>query len=217
MRLLTSDERPSKSQARRQHVWSDDEINDLITASANQATRSESRYDYTRLLRVAVSTGLRLGELLGLQWQDIDFAGHEILVRRQWTRYSEYTEPKTSQAVRRIPVSSDVITLLAEHKLAVSRTQPQDPVFASRTGTPLSHRNVQRRGFGAAAEAAGLHDVTFHDLRHAFASRMIARGLTSTVLCRIMGHSNPGITERVYVHLFDKSRTDDAVRAAMSR
>jgi integrase len=160
---------------------------------------------------------LRLGELLGLQWHDIQFDRHELLVRRQWTRYSEYTEPKTPQAVRRIPLSGDVVAMLAAHRLAVDESQPEDPVFASRTGTPLSHRNVQRRGFTPAAKAAGLDDVTFHDLRHAFASRMIARGLPSTVLCRIMGHTNPGITERVYVHLFDKIRTDDAVRAAMAR
>ena len=55
--------------------------------------------------------------------------------------------------------------------------------------------------------------VTFHDMRHAFASRMIARGISSTVLAKLMGHESSAVTEKVYVHLFDQLRTDDAVRA----
>jgi integrase len=57
--------------------------------------------------------------------------------------------------------------------------------------------------------------VTFHDLRHAFASIMIERSLTSTVLAHVMGHRNATTTERKYVHLFNRQRTDDQVREAM--
>ena len=53
-------------------------------------------------------------------------------------------------------------------------------------------------------------------MRHAFASRMIARGISSTVLAKLMGHESSAITERRYIHLFDKQRTDDAVREAMA-
>jgi integrase len=119
--------------------------------------------------------------------------------------------------VRRIPLSNDVVTLFAEHKLASDHSGPEDPIFASLAGTPLTHRNVQRRGFAKAAKAVGIDGVTFHDLRHAFASSMISRGIRSAVLCRLMGHRHPGISERIYVRLFDKVRTDDAVRTAMSR
>jgi integrase len=52
--------------------------------------------------------------------------------------------------------------------------------------------------------------------RHAFASRMIARGISSTVLAALMGHESSAITERRYIHLFDKHRTDEAVRQAMA-
>jgi integrase len=54
-------------------------------------------------------------------------------------------------------------------------------------------------------------------MRHAFASRMIDRGISSTVLAKIMGHESSAITERRYIHLFDQQRTDDAVRQAMAR
>jgi len=54
-------------------------------------------------------------------------------------------------------------------------------------------------------------------MRHAFASRMIDRGISSTVLAKLMGHESSPITERRYIHLFDQQRTDDAVRQAMAR
>jgi integrase len=57
--------------------------------------------------------------------------------------------------------------------------------------------------------------ITFHLMRHAFASRMIHRGISSTVLASLMGHESSTITERRYIHLFDRQRTDEQVRAAM--
>ena len=90
-------------------------------------------------------------------------------------------------------------------------------MFASKSGRPLAHRNATGRGFDVAAKEAGLKDVTFHSLRHAFASRMIDRGISSTVLAKLMGHESSTITERRYIHLFDQQRTDDAVRQAMAR
>ncbi len=89
-------------------------------------------------------------------------------------------------------------------------------MFASRNGKPLGHRNATRRGFEAAAKQAGIESVTFHSMRHAFASRMISRGISSTVLAALMGHESSTITERRYVHLFDRQRTDEQVRQAMS-
>jgi integrase len=89
-------------------------------------------------------------------------------------------------------------------------------VFSARNGKPLGHRNATRRGFEAAAEEAGIEGVSFHSMRHAFASRMIDRGISSTVLAALMGHESSTITERRYIHLFDRQRTDEAVRQAMA-
>jgi integrase len=90
-------------------------------------------------------------------------------------------------------------------------------VFASRQGTPLRHRNVQRRGFQAARDKAGLPEhLTFHSLRHAFASYAAHRGVPINVLSDVMGHSTMGVTQRVYVHLYDREQAEDAFRAAMS-
>ena len=216
--LLTSDERPRKRLKRKQdHVWSDEEITTLIEASERLARQPESRYDYSPLLRCAIKTGLRLGEVLGLQWQDIDFDRKELHVRRQWTKDGTFAPPKTEAALRRIPLSADFVAFLREHhKNAMATGRASDLVFPSKSGTPLSHRNVQSRGFDPAAKLAEIEGVSFHSLRHAFASRMIFRGTSSTVLARLMGHESSIVTERRYIHLFDAVRTDDAVRKAMS-
>jgi len=80
-------------------------------------------------------------------------------------------------------------------------------------GTALLERS---EGFEAAASKAGIEGVTFHSMRHAFASRMIDRSISSTVLAALMGHESSTITERRYIHLFDRQRTDETVRQAMA-
>jgi integrase len=203
--LLTPDDRPKrKERARRE--WTPEDVNALLEASRRIAMRPTSQQDYSLLLETAIRTGLRLGELLGLQWRDLDLKQGVLHVRRQWTRDGVHSEPKTPAAIRQVPLASELVMKLAEHKLASNHSAVEQPVFASSTGRPLNHRNVAQRGFEAAAKEAGLiaegqPRVTFHDLRHAFASIMIERGLSSTVLARVMGHRDATTTERKYIRL----------------
>lgn len=92
-------------------------------------------------------------------------------------------------------------------------------MFVSNSGTALNPSNVRTRGLRPALEPAGLTNsspkIVFHDLRHAFASMMIAQGLSSVVLADVMGHTDSRTTERIYIHLFNRQRTDQQVRAAM--
>jgi integrase len=213
---LTRDDRPAQSESEPDHIWDDNEIDALIGAAAQIALQPESRYDYTALLRTALYTGLRLGELLGLQWQDIDLRNGVLQVRRQWLRTYAYGPPKTRAGVRRIPLSSEMTRSFAALKLSSPHSADTHPVFPAKNGMPLGHRNVTRRGFDPAAKQAAIDGVSFHDMRHAFASRMIYRGISSTVLAKLMGHESSAITEKRYIHLFDQQRTDDAVRKAMS-
>jgi integrase len=138
-----------------------------------------------------------------LHWQDVALREGVLHVRRQYTRLREHAPPKTKAAVRRIPLSAEMTRQLAELKLRSRYSAHEDPVFAARNGKPLMHRNATGRGFELAASKAGIEDVTFHSMRHAFASRMIARGISSTVLAALMGHESSTITECRYVHLFD--------------
>ncbi|MBA3844183.1 MAG: tyrosine-type recombinase/integrase [Actinobacteria bacterium] len=87
----------------------------------------------------------------------------------------------------------------------------------SLSGTPLGHRNVSRRGFEPARDLAGLpSSLTFHDLRHAAASRLIGARLDPVTVATVLGHEDPTVTLRVYAHLWDRERTDEAVRLAFA-
>jgi integrase len=218
---LTPDDRPRGTRRREHRIWSPADVQSLLAASERVAGQSKSKYDYTPLLRTAIYTGLRIGELLGLRWRDVDIAEGVIHIRGQWTRECVLTEPKTPKAKRPVPLAPDMVKHLTEHKLKSRFCAEDDFVFSSKTGrTPVSHVNVRRRGFQPAVKLAGLDrpgepKLTFHDLRHAFASIMIERGLNSTVLAAIMGHTNSSITETIYIHLFNRQRTDEQVREAM--
>ena len=77
-------------------------------------------------------------------------------------------------------------------------------MVASKSGRPLAHRNATGRGFGLAAKKAGLEGVSFHAMRQAFRVAMIDRGISSTVLAKLMGHESSVITKRRYIDLFDQ-------------
>jgi integrase len=216
--FLTRDDRPLQKFDRKAYEWTDEEINALLESAEMIAHRPESRQDYSALLTVAVETGLRKGELLGLQWGDVDLEEGLIHVRRQWIKYGELTQPKTPKALRRVPLAPQTVALLRRLRLASRFSQETDFVFASKDGTPLGHRNVDRRGFEPARDLAGLPgSLTFHDLRHAFASRAAHRGVPLNVLSEIMGHTTVAITAKVYVHLYGRAAAEDAFRAAMAR
>lgn len=214
--LLTRDERPQRGKHQEAHIWSDAEVAALIEASEYLARQPKSRYDYSPLLRTALCTGLRQGELLGLRWKDVDLHEGVLYVRRQWTRAGEYGPPKTPAGVRRLPLSDEMVKFLAALKLRSSYSSDEDPLFASRNGKPLGHRNVSGRGFKPAIDLVAIEDVTFHDMRHAFASRMIARGIEAVTLSKLMGHEDIRETLNTYAHLWDRVRTDDRVRQAMA-
>jgi integrase len=215
--LLTRDDRPRQGDRPAEHVWTDEEIARLIEAAVQLASEKESRYDYSPLLRTAVYTGLRLGELLGLKWKDVDQHADVVHVRRQWTRLGEYTPPKTKKAERDVPLPHDVRQLLVQLRLSSRFSGDEDPVFASRNGRPLGHRNVTRRGFEAATERAGIDGVTFHDLRHAYVSMLANRRVPSSVIAELVGHETSAITERIYMRLHDRPQTFEQVRQALTR
>jgi integrase len=217
VRLLTADDRPRQQDAEAPHEWSDEEIAKLLAESAALAKRRGARQNYEPLLRTALYTGLRLGELLGLQWGDIDLDQGVLHVKRQWTLTRELTAPKTKAGIRRVPLSAEMVAVLRRRKLASKFSQDTDFVFASQQGTPLTHRNVQTRGFEAARDLAGLpSSLTFHSMRHGFASLCAVRGIPIQVLSAALGHRDIGVTQKVYVHLYDRQSAEDSFRAAMN-
>jgi integrase len=213
--MLDRDDRPADDEEPHEaHEWNDDEIDWLLDASARRAASYTSRYDYTPLLTLAAKAGLRLGECLGLDWTDCELERGRgmVNVRRQWTRLRELTPPKAGSR-RAVPIPDDLVRLLLELKMAAP--DKTGPVFASRSGGRLAHRNVERRGFDAAASDAGLVDVTFHDLRHSYGSRLASKGLTARQIADAMGHKKTATTE-IYIQRFNGDQADETIRRAMS-
>ena len=206
---LERGERPA-AEGREKRILSREEIGRFL---------GDAPEPYRVLLATAVFSGLRLQELLGLRWLDV---GQDALhVRHQLARMGGALMPlKTNAGKRDVALMPELATLLRRHRLASRHSHPEGFVFAGAAGKPLHFRNVQRRGMDEAVERAkldqGKRAPTMHDLRHSFASLLIAQGLDVVYISRQLGHSNPATTLRVYASEFDSIRHADAARSALS-
>lgn len=151
----------------------------------------------------AAFTGLRMGELLALRWRDVDFAGSVIRVRSSWAG-GQLTTPKSGK-VRSVPMAPDVASALARVGDREHWTGDDDLVFASDTGSYLADSALRVR-YKAALRRASLRDLRFHDLRHTFGTRMIAKADVRRVQ-EWMGHADIQTTMK-YLHY--APRAEDA-------
>ena len=177
------------------------------------------------LFLTGLRAGLRLGELLALHWDDIQFGESEndtnrfILVRHNFTR-KQFTDPK-SRKERRVDLSRELRHVLknlrdqrvlqaVEHGNFDERGQPKIPtlVFPSDVGRPLNGSNLYNRDFLPCLEAAGLRRVTLHALRHTFASLLIQGGASLAYVKEQMGHSSIQVTVDIYGHLIPSGNID---------
>lgn len=178
----------------------------------------------TPLWAVAVYTGCRHGELLGLRWDDIDLERRTLAVRRTLVGAKrgvpQFGEPKTSRSRRTVALPLDAVATLLVQQAMQDRERRRHGdryadyglVFASRLGTPLLVRNVIR-SFKAALTRAGLPTrYRVHDLRHAMATVMMAAGVHPKVASARLGHSTVGITLDLYTHSVEGLDADAAER-----
>ena len=150
-----------------------------------------------------VHTGLRFSEAIAVRWGDVDFEQRRLHVRRRL--YHGLDEPKSRHGRRVIPLSPRMLDSLADLRESSSYPEESDPVFASRTGTPLDYANVYRRVFKPAARRAGVPWAGLHTLRHTCATTLFRNGLNAKQVQLWLGHHSPAFTLAVYVHL----STDD--------
>ncbi len=164
------------------------------------------------LYSVAVPLGLRLGEALGLRWQDVDLEAGTLRIAYQLQRLNgkwELVEPKTSRSRRTIAVPKATAHALRDHrKRQLEEKMKAGPdwqehgfVFTSRIGTPLDRPNIVRRSFKLILKKAGLPDIRFHDLRHTAASLLLVQGVAPRVVMETLGHSQISLTMDTYSHV----------------
>ncbi len=148
------------------------------------------------LVLTAVMTGMRRGELLGLKWEDVDLEGGKIHVRRALWR-GRFIAPKSRRARRAIDAPATVRAALAH---LPSRFQG-GLVFCGREGQPLDPENFTKRDFARALRRSGVRRTRFHDLRHIYASLLIAQGAHPKYIQAQLGHASIQTTLDRYGHL----------------
>jgi integrase len=178
-------------------VFSREEVMALVRAA-------ETEQDGVLYLTGAF-TGLRLGELLALQWEDIDFESDAVRVRRNWTAGREGT-PKSGRG-RAVPMMEEVAQALARLGQRKRFVGAHDLVFCDELGRHLVYKSLSRRYKGA-LERAGLRPLRFHDLRHTFGTHAIRHADPREVM-EWMGHADLATTQK---YLAYKPRRDAARR-----
>jgi integrase len=174
------------------------------------------------LYEIAISSGLREAELIGLRWADIDLQKRTLSVTGQIQRRRQpdgktrlvRLPPKSKRSERTIPLSESLIAILKAHKKRIleerlragTAWRDHDLLFPTANGTPRDSATL-RAHFKALLEPAGLPKTTrFHDLRHTAASLMLDDGATIADMSAILGHSSPAITARIYAHSYDEGQ-----------
>ncbi|MEV6796649.1 tyrosine-type recombinase/integrase [Streptomyces sp. NPDC051320] len=184
----------------------------LTAAEARQFLQSASNDRLHALYELALRTGLRKGELLGLHWEDLDLGGGTATIHRslQRTRTGGLTvlHTKTRASERRIALPTECINSLKIHqeqqRVARQTAGPDGTdnglVFTTPNGKPLDPTNLTRR-FRRLLHKAGLRTIRFHDLRHSTATLLLEQGVDLVVIKELLGHAHIGVTAGVYAHV----------------
>jgi integrase len=176
-----------------------DQVNALLKVAEGDPLRA--------LYWVAVTTGLRQGELLALSWADVDLEGNVLRVRRTLVANRgklTFSQPKTVKARRAVALKPGVVAELREHRKRqkqVGAWKEYGLVFCTRKGTPINPSNLVKRSFKPLLKRARLPEIRFHDLRHTAATLMLSGGVHPKIVQEILGHAQISMTLDTYSHV----------------
>ena len=186
-------------------------------------------FRYGIFIRLTLATGVRLGELLGLRWEDVDFTKSMLSIRRTLNRLPKVDyngtgnsteviiqEPKTKNSIRSIPVIKAIITEIQQWRnvqLADARTAGDIYNDSGFIVTNLLGGYIEPRTFkdyyDEILKAAGLGHYTFHALRHTFATRAMEQGMDAKTLSTLLGHYSVSFTLDTYTHVLDSQKHEE--------
>jgi integrase len=184
------------------------------TEQANRFLSLVKDHRFHPIYVLAIATGAREGELLGIHHEEINWESGTIHIKHA-VQYLVgkgvvLTEPKTELAKRPIPLPDYALTVLREH--CERQSNKQGFVFVTKNNTPFSPRNLVRH-FKEVIKENGLPDIRFHDLRHYHASFLLSRGVNPKVVQERLGHSQISLTMDTYSHTIPSLQADAARKA----
>lgn len=201
------------------NIFTDEEI--------NQITQSAKGYNYI-LFRLALATGLREGELLGLELGAVDLEANELIVRQALKSITVYKDADTStkqtitgetknKKTRTVPIPQSLISEIKTHincqKALFLKNgliyNDTDFLFTTEGCQPINARNWQR-AWERLLKRAGVRHRKFHNVRHTYASKLFAAGVDLKTVSTLLCHSNIGIIADTYTHVIPKLKTDAA-------
>lgn len=188
------------------------ELSYLTPEQSRQLLQACQDHRLGGLITLALTTGLRQGEALGLRWKDVDLDQGTIRIAHALQRRTSeglvLTEPKTRRSRRALILPATATAALRrlredqreDRDLAGGQWVEGDFVFTTLTGKPLDGRNVTR-DFQLILKRSGLPKIRFHDLRHSAATLLLAEGVSARVVMDVLGHSQISVTLNTYSHV----------------
>ena len=190
---------------------SPEEMRPLSEQQARVFLEAAAESDFEALYVLAITTGLRRGELLGLRWEDADLERGTLRVGRALVRERgshKLGETKTRRGRRQVGLTPRTVQALKAHrkrqleekiKLA-GLYEDRGLVFTTRTGAPVKPENLIKRDFKPLLKRAGLPEIRFHDLRHTCATLLLGRGVHPKLVQELLGHATIAMTLDTYSH-----------------
>lgn len=192
-----------------QRKFYDDEQCKVLLKGLNELAENETKYKVAIIL--TVFTGVRLGELMGLDWENVDFKNKEIVVNKSSQYLAStgvYTKtPKTPSSYRHISIPDSVIEMLEEYKLWYDNQKElcgefwhdSNRLFVQDNGKPM-HPDTVSKWFGKFIKRIGLPVINFHGIRHTNATLLISQNVDVAVVAARLGHAQISTTFNFYVH-----------------
>jgi integrase len=197
------------------------EIQILTEEQQSVLVQTSYHFRYGTFIRLTLCTGLRLGELLGLKWEDISFEMAELHVRRILHRCKNYDpyqknstsiffdEPKTEKSKRVIPLPESALEDLKRWKeFQFQEVGNVEFVVTNQDGKYLDPTTFKKH-YNRLLEKCNITGITFHALRHTFATRALEKGMNVKVLSEILGHYSVAFTMDTYAHVLTKFKRDN--------
>lgn len=194
-------------------VWDIKDVRQFLSHSTNN-----SRYNITFVL--ALTGGMRQGEILGLRWKDVDFDNNCVRITQTLSTDGKEIQPytKTRAGARTINLPQSTMNELKKHKMFISKEKlgaapgtytDLDLVCSSSAGTPTNKSNL-RRAFNEAIKKSGVKKIKFHGMRHTHATILLIQGANPKVVSERLGHSTVKMTLDVYSHLMPSMQKETA-------